>query len=75
VEVKIGVQHSPRELTVESPLNAEEIEAAVHAALSGASKVLVLADDRGRKVVVPSDKITHVEIGEPETRRVGFGAL
>jgi hypothetical protein len=75
VEVKIGVVHSPRELTVESPVKAEEIEAAVHAALSGESSLLVLTDDRGRKVVIPSDKITYVEIGEPEARRVGFGAL
>jgi hypothetical protein len=75
VEVKIGVVHSPRELTVESPVNAEEIEAAVHATLSGESSLLVLTDERGRKVVIPSDKITYVEIGEPEARRVGFGAL
>jgi hypothetical protein len=74
VEVKIGVAHSPRELTVESPLSAEEIEAAVGQALSNGG-VLVLADDRGRRLLVPVDKLSYVEIGESETRRVGFGAL
>lgn len=75
MEVKVGVQHSPRELTVESPLSAEEIESAVAAALSNGSGLLALVDDRGRKVLIPADKLTYVEIGEAETRRVGFGAL
>jgi hypothetical protein len=74
VEVKVGVAHSPRELTVESPLSAEEIESAVSQALSNGG-VLALADDRGRRLLVPVDKLTYVEIGESETRRVGFGAL
>ena len=37
--------------------------------------VLTLSDESGRQVVVPADKLAYVEIGEPETRRVGFGAL
>jgi len=75
VEVKIGVQHSPRELSIDSPLSAEEIEAAVTAALSGDSPVLILLDERGRKLILPAEKLTYIEIGEPEARRVGFGAL
>jgi len=74
VEVKVGVAHSPRELTVESPLSAEEIEAAVSQALSNGG-VLALADERGRRLLIPVDKLSYVEIGESETRRVGFGAL
>lgn len=74
MEVKIGVAHSPRELTVESPLSAEEIEDAVSKALSDGG-VLALADERGRRLLVPVDKLSYVEIGESETRRVGFGAL
>ncbi len=75
MEVKVGVQHSPRELTVESPLSAEEIEAALKAALADGSGLLSLVDDRGRKVLIPAAKLTYLEIGETETRRVGFGAL
>jgi hypothetical protein len=75
VEIKIGVQHSPRELTVDSPLSAEEIEGAIHAALAGDSPVLTLVDERGRKIMVAAAKLSYVEIGEPEARRVGFGAL
>ena len=75
MEVKIGVQHAARELTLESPQTADDITEAVSAALTGESRILSLSDQSGRRVVVPSDKLAYVEIGEPETRRVGFGAL
>ncbi|MGH8938983.1 MAG: DUF3107 domain-containing protein, partial [Actinomycetes bacterium] len=45
------------------------------AALSGSMPILSLDDEKGRRIVVPSDKLAYVEIGEPESRRVGFGAM
>jgi hypothetical protein len=73
VEVKIGVQHAPREISIESSQSAEEVEKAVADALSGGAAVLSLADEHGRKVLVPADKLAYVEIGEPAARKVGFG--
>jgi Protein of unknown function (DUF3107) len=75
VEVKIGVQHAPREITLESSQSAEEIERAVADALTGTTKLLSLVDERGRRVLVPSDRLAYVEIGEQAARKVGFGAL
>ncbi|MFJ8644537.1 DUF3107 domain-containing protein [Streptomyces sp. NPDC093546] len=75
MEVKIGVQHAPREIVLESGLSAADVEAAVADALAGKTQLLSLTDDKGRKVLVPADRIAYVEIGEPSTRRVGFGAL
>jgi predicted transcriptional regulator len=75
VEIKIGVQHAARELSLESELSAEEAEKIVSAALNGKSSLLVLTDEKGRKVIVPTDRLAYVEIGEPSSRRVGFGAL
>ncbi|WP_181787990.1 DUF3107 domain-containing protein [Streptomyces phytophilus] len=75
MEVKIGVQHAPREISLESGQSAEEIESAVADALGGKSEVLTLVDDRGRKILVPSARIAYVEIGAPTARKVGFGAL
>jgi len=74
VEVKIGVQYATRELVVESPQTAAEVEQAVTAALSGETGVLSLVDEKGRRVVVPADKLAYVEIAESELRRVGFSA-
>ncbi|WBB63270.1 DUF3107 domain-containing protein [Streptomyces sp. WMMC500] len=75
MEVKIGVQHAPREISLESGQSVEEIESAVADALGGKSEVLTLVDDRGRKILVPSGRIAYVEIGAPTARKVGFGAL
>jgi hypothetical protein len=75
VEVKIGVQHAPREIVLESGQTAEEVELAVAAALSGQARLLSLADEHGRKVLVPADRLAYVEIGEPAIRKVGFSAL
>lgn len=74
MEVKIGVQHAPREINIESVQSAEEVEKAVADALSGAAKLLSLTDEHGRKVLVPADRLAYVEIGELTARRVGFGA-
>jgi hypothetical protein len=75
VEVRIGVQHATRELVIESTDSTEAITKAVSAALTGESKVLSLDDEKGRRVVVPAEKLAYVEIGEPESRHVGFGAM
>jgi hypothetical protein len=75
MEVRIGVQHAARELVIESADSQDDVTAAVSAALTGDSGLLQLNDESGRRVVVPSDKLAYVEIGEPESRRVGFGAL
>ncbi|AOT60906.1 MULTISPECIES: DUF3107 domain-containing protein [Streptomyces] len=75
MEVKIGVQHAPREIVLESEQSAEDVERAVAEALSGKAQLLSLTDEKGRKVLVPSDRLAYVEIGEPTVRRVGFGPL
>ena len=74
MEVKIGVQHSPRELVIDSPKTPDEIEAQVSAAMTGSTKngLLTLEDERGRRVVVPVDRIAYVEIAQADQRRVGF---
>ena len=75
MEVRIGVQHVTRELVVDSAESQEAVVAAVSAAVAGTTDVLALTDERGRQVVVPSNKLAYVEIGEPESRRVGFGGM
>ena len=75
MEVKIGVQFAARELVLESAQSPDEVSAAVTAALAEPGNVLTLVDDKGRRVVVPADKLAYVEIAESEQRRVGFGAI
>ncbi|MFC9925557.1 DUF3107 domain-containing protein [Streptomyces sp. NPDC127190] len=75
MEVKIGVQHAPREIVLESGQSVEEVERAVSEALAGKTQFLSLQDEKGRKVLVPADRLAYVEIGQPTVRKVGFGAL
>jgi hypothetical protein len=71
VEVKIGVQYAPRELVLESAQTSAEVEAAVNQAIADQG-VLQLVDEKGRVVIVPSDKLAYVEIAEQAHRPLGF---
>ena len=73
MEVKIGVQYSPRELVLESNQTAEEVEALVAKALADGG-LLTLTDDKGRLVMIPADKVSYVDIARAEQRKVGFAA-
>jgi hypothetical protein len=72
VEVKIGVQNANRELVLDSTESNEAVEKSVADALSGSEKLLVLSDSKGRKVLIPADKLAYVEIGKPSTGQVGY---
>lgn len=74
MEVKIGVQYAPRELVLEIDQPIAEVEKAVTDAIGSNEDLLRLTDEKGRRVVVPTDKLAYVEIGEPDARRVGFTA-
>ena len=71
MDIKIGIQQSPRELSVESSESAEAVEKAVAKAVADEG-VLVLTDSKGRKVIVPAGKIAYVEIGGGVSGQVGF---
>ena len=74
MEVKIGVSDSPRELVFNSTQTPEEVESLVNAALAkGATEVLSLTDDKGRRFLVQTSRIAYIEIGAADSRRVGFG--
>jgi hypothetical protein len=73
VEIKIGVVDSPRELTVVSRQSPDEVESLVADAMNNTETVLALTDEKGRRLLVPSQRLAYVEIGVSETPRVGFG--
>ena len=75
VDVKIGITESPRELVVHTDQSSDDAHALVQAALTGNEKILSLTDDKGVRVLVPVERIAYVEVGVPESRRVGFGTV
>lgn len=75
VDLRIGVTHTPKELTIELAADADsdalrtEIDAAI-----GEGKTLWVTDRKGRQHGVPAAKIAYVEIGHPDDgRHIGFG--
>ena len=71
MEVKIGVQNAPRELSIDTTLDADGIEELVAKAIAD-NGVVALTDARGRRIVVPADRIAYVDITTSVTGTVGF---
>jgi len=71
MEVKIGVQHAPRELMVDSGEDAASIESKVADAVTSGG-LLTLEDTKGRRISVPGASIAYVEIGSTQVGTVGF---
>jgi hypothetical protein len=70
MEVKIGVQNANRELVLDTDQSGDDVEKAVGEALERG--LLSLTDSKGRRVLVPADKLAYVEIGSPTVGQVGF---
>ncbi|RVX44580.1 uncharacterized protein DUF3107 [Nonomuraea polychroma] len=73
MEIKIGVRSVHRELIVETDLTAEQVEEEIRNALSVDRGIFAITDVKGRRIVVPVAALGFVEIGEDESRPVGFG--
>lgn len=73
MEVKIGIKDTPRELVVSSAQSPEEVEQQVSDTLAAGDGLLRLTDEKGRRYLVPADRIAYVEVAPADSRRVGFG--
>jgi hypothetical protein len=74
MELRIGVVHSPKELSVELDGTADEIVATVDSAVKDGAAIVWLIDVKGRRLGIPAGKIAYVEIDEDgANKRVGFG--
>jgi hypothetical protein len=71
MEVKIGVQHASREIVLETNETLDAVEKKVTEAVKN-DGTLAIDDTRGRRVLVPGDRIAYVEIGGGVAGQVGF---
>jgi hypothetical protein len=75
VEVRIGVLHSPKELSLEIDGKPDDVAKAFDDALKKENSVLWLTDAKGRRVGIPAERVAYVEIEtESGAKRVGFGS-
>jgi hypothetical protein len=75
MEVRIGVKGAPRELVLDSNQSVDDIQKTVDTALKNDAPTITLTDEKGRRVIVATDKLAYVEVAEPEGRKVGFGSI
>ncbi|GAA3822859.1 DUF3107 domain-containing protein [Sphaerisporangium flaviroseum] len=73
MEVKIAVRSVHREIIVETEMSADDVEQELRNSLAADRGVFSLTDTKGRRVVVPVSALGFVEIGEDESRVIGFG--
>ncbi len=76
MDVRIGVTDNPKEITVElaDDIDVDGLVAEVESAVGGDGEVLWMTDVRGRRVGVPADRVSYVDIGsDGGTNPVGFG--
>lgn len=71
MEIRIGIQHSPREIVIESEESVEDILSSLSTAVADGSAV-TLKDSKKRTVLIPGAKIAYAEVSDEEPRRVGF---
>ncbi|HEX6312038.1 MAG TPA: DUF3107 domain-containing protein [Acidimicrobiia bacterium] len=75
MEVRIGVVHTPKELTLELEGGIEDTVKMVEKALGDGAAMLWFDDAKGRKIGVPADKLGYIEVDADEgAKRVGFGS-
>ncbi|MGA9714658.1 MAG: DUF3107 domain-containing protein [Aeromicrobium sp.] len=72
MEVKIGVQHAPRELSVSTEDEPQAVLDALQSALQDDS-VFTLTDDKGRTVAIPAARVAYLDFTSDAGRKVGFG--
>jgi hypothetical protein len=76
MEVRIGVVHTPKELTLDLGASPEEAVKMIDDALKDAGTLLWLTDSKGHRVGVALDKLAYIEIESEEgSKRVGFGSI
>jgi hypothetical protein len=76
VDVRIGVQYSPKEIEVilADDTDSDAVREHVEKSLDAGS-TLWFTDRHGRQYGVPTSKVAYVEIGSSSgNRRIGFGA-
>ena len=77
MDVRIGIAQSGQVIEIEMPddTDRDALKASITAALGTEGDALWFADKRGKETVIPSARVSFVELGtDSDDRRIGFGA-
>jgi hypothetical protein len=74
MELRIGVVHTPKELSLELEGTADDIVGTIEKAFADGTAMVWVTDTKGRKVGIPVQRIAYVEVDEDGgNKKVGFG--
>jgi hypothetical protein len=74
MELRVGVVHSPKELTIELDSSADDVVKLIDDGLAEGKPLVWVTDTKGRRVGLPTDKIAYVEVDDGVGgHHVGFG--
>jgi hypothetical protein len=74
MELRIGVVHTPKELSLELDGTADDVVGTIDTAMAGGKAIVWLTDTKGRRVGIPAERIAYIEVDEDgSNKRVGFG--
>jgi hypothetical protein len=71
MDIRIGIQHAPRELAFDTDANVTDVEKQFSAALAS-NGVVRLTDSKGQEYIIPAATIAYIEFGTTQARPVGF---
>lgn len=74
MEVRIGITDVAREVSITTDTSADDVIKALAGARESGG-MLELTDEKGRRLVVPADRVGYLDLGAPDSRPVGFGAV
>ncbi|WP_432557987.1 DUF3107 domain-containing protein [Granulicoccus sp. GXG6511] len=74
MEVKVGIQHITRELTVETDDTATQVIEAFQKAIAE-DGLLTLTDTKGGSTLIRAASVAYLDLGKEQPRRVGFGDI
>lgn len=77
MEIRIGLTQSPKEIEIEldDDTAGDELIEQITSSVGTEGAMLWLTDRKGRRVGIPTQKLSYVEIGAPRSgRSVGFSA-
>ena len=71
MKIRIGIQHSNRELDLETNDSAEEVLGALQSAIESGSTATIRTA-KGGTVLVPGAKVAYAEVSDETPHPVGF---
>ncbi len=71
MDIRIGIQHAPRELAFDTDSSVAEIEQKFSSALA-ANGVVRIGDSKGQEYLIPAASVAYIEFGTAQSRPVGF---